>query len=237
MSEYQSVDASASPETQMNENMETIEYSTVYGKRQPVTTGLTWGYYGGRWGSFSVSAGTLSLTNAADNYIVVLRSNGVISVSTSSTNWNNTSSYARVYKLTTAGSVVTVTEDHRAGPYGVHGYIPAAAAITYLAPRVTSTASSGTPTPDADTTDIYILTALAAGATFGAPTGTPVQGQALVIRIKDNGTARALAFNAIYRAVGATLPTTTVISKTMYLGLIYNSTDTKWDVVAVREEA
>lgn len=104
-------------------------------------------------------------------------------------------------------------------------------------PRVSSTASSATPTPNADTDDLYILTALAAGATFGAPTGTPVQGQSLSIRIKDNGTARSLAFNAIYRAVGITLPTTTVINKTMYLGCRYNATDSKWDVVAYSPEA
>jgi hypothetical protein len=78
---------------------------------------------------------------------------------------------------------------------------------------------------------------LAAGATFGAPTGTPTQGQGLIIRIKDNGTARTLAFNAIYRAIGVTLPTTTVLSKTLYLGMIYNLTDTKWDVIAVAQEA
>lgn len=103
-------------------------------------------------------------------------------------------------------------------------------------PRVTSTASSTTPTPDVSTTDLYILTALAANATFGVPTGTPVQGTKLTIRIKDNGTSRALSWDAIYRAVGVTLPTTTVISKTLYLGLIYNSTDTKWDVLATGQE-
>jgi hypothetical protein len=53
----------------------------------------------------------------------------------------------------------------------------------------------------------------------------------------DNGTARTLAWNAIYRAVGITLPATTVISKTLYLGMIYNSADSKWDVVAVSQEA
>jgi hypothetical protein len=37
----------------------------VYGKRQPVTTGLTWGYYGGRWGGFSVADGTLTLDPVA----------------------------------------------------------------------------------------------------------------------------------------------------------------------------
>lgn len=104
-------------------------------------------------------------------------------------------------------------------------------------PRVSSTTSSATPTPNADTTDIYILTALATAPTFGAPTGSPSQGQKLIIRIKDNGTARALAWNAIYRAMGTALPTTTVLSKTLYLGFIYNSTDTKWDLVASAQEA
>lgn len=105
----------------MNENFETLEHQSVYGKRHPVTTGLTWGYYAGRWGGFSVSEGTLTLTNSATNYVVVQRSDGAISVSTSSTNWDNTTDYARVYKLTTSGGVVTVEEDHRAGPGGVHG--------------------------------------------------------------------------------------------------------------------
>ena len=121
---FQTINASASPETQMNENFETIDHASVYGKRHPVTTGLTWGYYGGRWGGTAVTAGTLTLTNSADNYIVVNRGDGSISVSTSSTNWNLTSEYARVYKLTVAGSVVTTTEDHRAGPYGIFAQEP-----------------------------------------------------------------------------------------------------------------
>ncbi len=108
---------------------------------------------------------------------------------------------------------------------------------TLIPPRTTSTASSTTPTPNADTTDVYILTALAAGATFGAPTGTPVEAQNLLIRILDNGTARALAWNAAYRAVGVTLPTTTVISKVLYVGCRWNSTASKWDVLAVAQEA
>lgn len=119
--DFQTVNASASPEVQMNENFETINYASVYGKRQPVTSALTWGYYGGRWSGFAVAEGTLTLTNAATNYVVVLRSTGAISVSTSSTNWDNTALYARVYKITTAGGVVTVVEDHRAGTDGVHG--------------------------------------------------------------------------------------------------------------------
>ena len=42
--------------------------------------------------------------------------------------------------------------------------------------RVTTITSSATPTPVASTTDSYIITALAAGATFGSPgTGTNTQ--------------------------------------------------------------
>jgi len=104
-------------------------------------------------------------------------------------------------------------------------------------PRIVSTASSATPTPDIATTDQYNLTALAANATFGAPTGTPLDGQLLTIRIKDNGTIRTLAYNAIYRAVGVTLPAATVSSKTFVLRMIYNSADTKWDVIQVNQEA
>lgn len=105
--------------------------------------------------------------------------------------------------------------------------------------RETTITSSATPTPNADTTSLYTITALATAPTFGAPTSTsaPTQGQTLLIRIKDNGTARVLAWNAIYRAVGVTIPTTTVISKTLYVGMVYNSTDTKWDVVFTVIEA
>lgn len=106
-----------------------------------------------------------------------------------------------------------------------------------ITPRIGTTASSATPTPSADDHDQYNVTALAAGATFGAPTGTPTDGQKLIIRVKDNGTARTLAYNAIYRAIGVTLPTTTVINKTIYLGMVYNAADTKWDVTAYALEA
>jgi hypothetical protein len=102
--------------------------------------------------------------------------------------------------------------------------------------RVTSVASSATPTPAAITT-LYTLTALAEAATFAAPSGSPIAGHKILIRIKDNGSPRALGWNAIYRAVGVTLPTTTVANKTTYVGIMYNSTDVKWDVTAVATEA
>jgi len=104
-------------------------------------------------------------------------------------------------------------------------------------PISTSTASSATLTVDSETTEVAVLTAQAAALTIAAPTGSPVEGQKLIIRVKDNGSARGITFNAIFRAIGITLPTTTVASKITYLGFVYNSTDTKWDAIAVKTEA
>lgn len=103
--------------------------------------------------------------------------------------------------------------------------------------RIGTTASSSTPTADADAHDQYNVTALAANATFGAPTGTPVNGQMLLYRIKSDATPRTLAWNAIFRAMGVTSPTTTVASKTLYVGTVYNAADTKWDIIATGQEA
>ena len=65
------------------------------------------------------------------------------------------------------------------------------------------------------------------------PGGTPVAGQKLIVRIKDDGTARALTYDTQFRASSdLALPTTTILGKTLYMGFIFNATDTKWDLIA-----
>ncbi len=104
--------------------------------------------------------------------------------------------------------------------------------------RIHSITDSTTPTPNAGSGDDFDfhITALANNATFADPSGTPADGQVMIIRIKDDGTPRTLAYNAIYRPIGVTMPTLTVASKTLYMGTKYNSADTKWDVLAVGQE-
>ena len=104
-------------------------------------------------------------------------------------------------------------------------------------PRVTSAASASSLTPDISASDVYAYTALAAGLTINAPTGTPLDGDKLIFRLLDNGTSRALTWNATYTVIGVTLPTATTISKTTYVGCIYNSNNTRWDVIAVTTQA
>lgn len=106
-------------------------------------------------------------------------------------------------------------------------------ASTVVPKRVTTVTTSASPTPNIDTTDEYFITALATAATFGIPTGTPTDGQVLVIRIKDNGSAQTLTFNAIYRGIGITLPTATTGGQTIYIAAVYNAAATKWDVLSI----
>ena len=103
-------------------------------------------------------------------------------------------------------------------------------------PTIQTTASTATFTP-ALTEDLGIITAQAAALNIANPTGTAISGLGYAIRIKDNGTARAITYGTQYRALGITLPTTTVISKTLYLGMIWNAADTVFDVVSVAQQA
>ncbi len=102
--------------------------------------------------------------------------------------------------------------------------------------RVQSVASAATVTPTS-ANDLVKITAQAAALALANPTGTFTEGQDFMIRIKDNGTARAITFDTKYRAIGVTLPTITTISKTTYLGIVYNSTDDKFDVLGVSTQA
>jgi len=122
-----------------------------------------------------------------------------------------------------------------AGTSGSPEWVPIVALPQYF-PRVTSTASTATLTVNVATTDLAALTAQAAGLTVAAPTGTAQDGQSLLIRIKDNGTARAISWNAAFRGIGVVLPTSTVVSKLMYVASKWNSADSKWDVLAVGQE-
>lgn len=108
-----------------------------------------------------------------------------------------------------------------------------------ITPRVLSITSSATPTINTNNYDTVDITALAAVITSMTTnlTGTPNNFDKLIIRIKDNGTARAITWGASFVNKGDTLPTTTVLSKLTTVGLIYNTTSLVWECVAVAQEA
>jgi len=114
-------------------------------------------------------------------------------------------------------------------------------ALKYV-PRVSSTSSISSPLNwNSDSFDQYVATAQATALTINADSGSPNNGQKIIFRFKDNGTARAISWTTgsakSFRAIGITLPTTTVINKTLYVGCLYNSDDSRWDVIAVAQES
>jgi hypothetical protein len=101
--------------------------------------------------------------------------------------------------------------------------------------RVASTADDATSVIDSDSYDEYVLTAVANATEFSI-TGTPTDGQTLLIRFKDAGTAKALTWTGI-SALGVTLPTTTVAGKWHMVGVKYFSSGTTWYAVGVSVQA
>jgi hypothetical protein len=90
----------------------------------------------------------------------------------------------------------------------------------------TLTVSGSTYTPNGDTTDIAIISSPTAAFTVANPTGTPVDGDKLTIRIKSGATGYIASWGTIYKSSGvATLPASTLpASKTVTLGFQYDAT-------------
>lgn len=164
--------------------------------------------------SFANAATSIPLSQLDQNFTVV--KNAINGIGNGSESLSNVS--------ITGGSIsnVSITNGSQSG--------------TRVNPRVVAITTSASITPTGDTADQYNVTALSSNANVEAPSGTPATGQKLIIRIKDNGTVRNLTWDAIYREVGTTLPIVTISNKTVYVGCIWNSNDSVWDVVGVAQE-
>jgi hypothetical protein len=111
---------------------------------------------------------------------------------------------------------------------------------SYYVPRVYSNTGINTLSWNSNNYEQYQLTAMNSPTTISADSGSPSNGQKMIFRLKDNGNARSITWTTgttnAFRAIGVTLPTTTVVSKLTYVGCIYNSTDSRWDVISVAQE-
>jgi hypothetical protein len=147
---------------------------------------------------------------------------------------------------TTQLTITTPTSAN--GSVGTAGYILASNGATGSpywrdTVRINTQVSSASVTIDATLYDTYVFTALGAGLTFNASTSAS-NGDKIIIRIKDDGTARALTWTGTgsaggFRPIGLTLPSTTTVSKTLYVGLVYNTDGATalWDAIAYTIEA
>lgn len=107
-------------------------------------------------------------------------------------------------------------------------------------PRATATTTTTSLTPNIDTNSIYDLTAQSSALTIANPAGTARNGDVIILRIRDNGTARAITWGTAYANVsGLDLITTTVANKWSIIGIQYNAAVTgtnKWQIVSLSTE-
>jgi hypothetical protein len=115
--------------------------------------------------------------------------------------------------------------------------------------RVSSTASISSPLAwNSDNFDQYAATAQAGALTINADAGTPTDGRKIVFCITSDATPRVITFTGgaskAFKPVGVSLTTsgsnftyTLTASKTTYFGAIYNSGSSRWEILAVAQEA
>lgn len=102
-----------------------------------------------------------------------------------------------------------------------------------LVPRIGSLTASTTLTIDSDLYDQFYLTEMTATTTI-AVSGTPENGQKLILGITASTTAQGLVWaDNFATSTDLDLPATTVAEKTMFLEFIWNSVKSKWILLAL----
>jgi hypothetical protein len=99
--------------------------------------------------------------------------------------------------------------------------------------RTGTTTSSATPTINTDNVDFYSLTGQAVNVTSMTTnlSGTPTEAQTLWIAITGT-TAITITWGASFEASTVALPTTTVSTNRLDVGLVWNTVTSKWRCVA-----
>jgi hypothetical protein len=107
-----------------------------------------------------------------------------------------------------------------------------------LKPRLITTTSTATLTPNIDNANQYELSAQAAALNIANPTGTPNDGDIIIITIKSDATPRAITYGTAYTNIsGLDALTTTVASKWSTLGIRYSAAAAKWQILSIETEA
>lgn len=195
----------------------------------------------------AVTLGTIELGAASDTTIARV-SAGVISVEGVTVILANSS--PTFGTITTTGNIElgnasdTTLSRSSAGVLAVEGIvIPSISSTNTLTnkritKRVLSAAAYTTDTGSSlngDTQDMFIVTAQTGALKFNNPSGTPTDGQTLVISVASSTTsARALTWDTAFGSTTVSLPSTTAATTaTLTIGFIWSASKSLWQCVAV----
>ena len=112
------VQGSGSQDAQANALYDAASPAMLFGRRAASTTGLTLGYYGGNvtksdGTQTTIANGSVALTASTTNYITALKESGAVYCNTTTTAWNDTANYWRLYSVVTGTSTITSYTDER----------------------------------------------------------------------------------------------------------------------------
>ena len=102
--------------------------------------------------------------------------------------------------------------------------------------RVVAVSPTTTPTINTDVTDVAYITSLATGITSFTTnlSGTPVNGDTLIVDLTDNGTSQTIAWGSSFESSGnIALPTSTATGTKLTTGLRWNVATSKWTCIGV----
>jgi len=189
-----------------------------------------------------LETGTIELGHASDTTIA-RASAGVASIEGNNIVVNTSS--PTLATITTTGNIElgnasdTTVSRSAAGVIAVEGVVIPSISSTNtftnkrITRRVTTTNAPGaTPTTNTDNVDVMNFTGLNTAITSMTTnlSGTPVDGDLIMFRFTDDGTARAITWGASFAATTVALPTTTVISTMLRVGFQYSGST--WKCIA-----
>jgi hypothetical protein len=135
--------------------------------------------------------------------------------------------------VTVAGGAGVAGNVYVGGLLTVTGNISSTGNIinTRITPRVQTTTSNATPTINTDLYDVFGLTAQAANITNVTVTGTPADGQKLLVYIVGTGTV-TITWGASFESSTTLLPSTTSGTNRLDVGFVWNAATSKWRCLA-----
>jgi hypothetical protein len=176
-----------------------------------------------------LSAGAIIIDSLAPGYTDPGNVSGDIVIIKPTTKWADNIATTLAVSLTDAGAINTA------------GLTQVATGLVgkqiRLKPRTSVTTSATTLIPNIDSYNVYELNAQTTALSISNPSGTPNDGDVIIIKIQG-AAAQTIAYGTAYADVsGLGFLTTTIAGKWHYIGIQYTASATVWHIISVTTQA